>query len=127
MAYTAASHGSRHDQWVHARSGSLIEIDIAGILRDLAAAAVTADNCGILAERGSESDTGIRDGFASRNHGELGETVEMIGSAAFEIPGRVVIADFCAVLEAYQRRIYRGDGTDRSDATLNGTPGFGDI
>jgi len=127
VAHAAASHGARDDQGMDARPGTLIEIDIAGILRDLAAAAVPADYRGVLLQCRREIYSRVGDSFAGRDHRELREAVQMIGAASFEILGGIVIADFGAVLEADQGRIYRGDWADGSDALLNGAPGFRDI
>src|SRR5271170_7614773 len=95
-----------------ARPGTLIEIDIAGILRDLAAAAVAADYRGVLLQCRREIYARVADGFAGRDYRELREAIEMIGAAAFKIFEGIVIADFGAVLETDQGRIYGGDWAD---------------
>src|SRR5580658_5515452 len=103
------------------RPGTLIEIDVSGILGDLAAAAIAADNRGVLLQRRSERYACVGDSFAGGDYRELREAVEMIGAAAFEILEGIVIADLRAILKADQRRIYRSDRADGSDTLLDGT------
>ncbi len=112
---------------MHARLTALVEIHVAGILRDLAAAAAAADDRRFFAEVRSELDARIGDGFAGGNHRELREAVEMIGATALEIFRGIVIAHFGAVLEAQKGRINGSYWADGGDAAAYRGPRIGHI
>lgn len=71
-----------------------IEVFEAGVRGDLAARTGAANDGGALAQGGGEGYAGIRDGFAGGDDAKLGEAVEMILAAAFEVRAGIVAADF---------------------------------
>src|SRR5258707_406493 len=99
MAGPGVGHGARNFQWMHTVVVFLLKGYKTVILAGMASYTTTRDYRRSACQFRTDFQFRISQGLPGCNHCELGEPIQQSGLAGVKMPGRIVIADFCAILE----------------------------